>query len=127
MADSKSDLESDTDTITEFSVENVNLIFDEISDTFEHILKLSQVTSLKDLGQDAIKKMSKENMSMWLDQTCDTLRKSRDLLKSAGKKVDNLHFDVSASQKTVTKLQDELIKCKNVQLKTVEATVKAEF
>ena len=117
MVDSETD--SDCSCTMSFTVE----LIEEISDDFKGILSTVKCKRVP----DTFKKPNKDKMAEWLVSTCDTLRRCRMLMLGASSYIDELQRDVMGNQSLRLKLQEKVIKNKNVLISEMQETVRSEI
>ena len=71
-------------------------------------------------------KCTKQVLSSWMKEFSRIYSLAKGLTLSAGKKIEALNSQMAAGQTKVIGLQEELIKCKDDQLASVETTFKKE-
>ena len=127
MESEYSESDSDISSVLDYSVDNANGIIEEISDHFKDILDTVKCKRVLDLRGEMFKKPHKDKCVEWIVELCDTLRRSRMLFLGATKQIDELQRDVIRDQKLTIKLQNEVIKCKEVQINGMQQSVQSEI
>ena len=122
-----SESESDVSSVLGYSVENANDIIEEISDHFKDILDTVKCKRVLDLQGEMFKKPNKDKCAEWIIELCDTLRRSRMLFLGVSRHIDELQREVIRNQKVTIELQNEVIKCKEVQINGMQQSVQSEI
>ena len=108
-----------------FYTEDSNLREEEIDELFSEMFDALKCNAASDLTADKFEKKSnlKATLAEWLEKCCDVMDSCRDVLRAANSTVDKLKGEKIQDQKSINRLQDEIIKKQSEELQTVQNTV----